>query len=279
MSSLFVLRPPGAVVTLLQDGHEVLLALAAVLEQALGQFAWSLGSLLLVVPVAALALVLGALVWRGRHPIAAVSVALAVQVAAFTDAWASLLRTLALVVVVALIAAPFAWGLALGLDRALFRRRTPVGGRTAPGRWQVAAPVALLLAPAAIVAVAVPTGLAWSLAAVTVAAGASGVLLALEARDPWWSAAVVRHATIALGVVLLTGLLGGPGLGAELARTVPTEEVSTAAELLVVIGATGVALLAVGWTLPRPLEATPSEPDADRAEAEPLGQEEISWRS
>lgn len=285
MSSLFVARPAWAVVTFLQGAHDRLLAVAAVVERALEQLAWSFGSLLLLVPVAALAVGLGVLAWRGRHPGAGVSVALAVQVAAATDAWASLLRTLALVGIVALVAAPVAGGLALAIERSRRRRSSPPAGsprprramlpprriavgRAAADRWQLAAPVALVLVPAAIVAVAVPTGLAWSLAAVAVVAVTSGVLQAPEIGDPWWWMAVLRHVAIASGVVLLTGLMGGPGLGGELARTLPTEEVSTAAELLLALGAVGVALVTISRTLPRPTAATALGPDIAGTDAD-----------
>jgi ABC-type proline/glycine betaine transport system permease subunit len=215
-----------------------LLATLTQVERLLEQVAWALSDALLAVPVVALALVAGLVAWRGRRPIAGIVAALAVQVAAFTDAWSILVLTLSMTIVVAVVSAPVVLAVAYLLTRLL--PRLPGTARDV----RVTGPLAAMLVPAAILGLTVPTGDAWFLAMSLVSGGLAGIILGGRTRPSWPDIAFSTSFT-ALGVVVLTGLLGGPGLGGELLRTVPTREVTAAAHLVVALTAACAAFLAL----------------------------------
>lgn len=215
-----------------------LLALVGQVERFLEQVAWALSEALLVVPVMAPALVVGVLAWRGRRPIAGVVAALAIQVAAFTDAWPALVHTLSTTIVVAVVGAPVMLAVSYLGTRLL--PKLPGTARDI----RIIGPLAAMLVPAALLGLTVPTGGAWLLAMSLVSGAVAGTILGARPRASWSDTAFSTSFT-AFGVVVLTGLLGGPGLGGELLRTVPTREVTVAVHLVVALAAACVAFLAV----------------------------------
>ncbi|GGI09674.1 hypothetical protein [Egicoccus halophilus] len=235
------------------------------LDGALQELARTVGELLGALPVTLVAVVVGLGVWRLRFPFAGAVAAGSIHLAAATGLWSATAATALHATLVALLAWPLA---AVARWTARSAPRLPAALR----RRQVLVPLVSALVPVGLTGWAILLGRTWVLAAVAATALAAAVgAAAPHDRFP----RMLPTLLVSLAVVLLAGMLGGPGLGADLVRAVPTGEIRDSLATAVAIAALIALTTAVASTSGRDPAASATGSDVSDAPTarRPLAQE------
>lgn len=251
---------------------------AVLIEGALERLTWAVADAVLIVPIAGVTVVASLLAWRGERVIAGTTVALCLFVIAFTGMWVPSVRSVVAALVVALLSWPLVATGRLGVE--MIETRTGWGGMRPP----VAVAFGLFTVPLTLALLAVGTDLSWTLASIG-ATVTFGVIAYSGERSVRWPP-FGAHLLIAFSTVLLGGLLGwGVGVGADLARVLPSREASAALAGVVATGALGLGLAAMSDPFVArdnaPLGSLQLPSTMDRDVATPIGPQgkQSSWRN